>query len=316
MRKVIGVGKDSLALILPKEWAVDQKIRRGSKVILFAQKNGQLLVQNFSSARTKVVIDAGEYQGPLLDAAILSSYILNTDEIVIQFPLPADASANMNYLADLSQAFIGMNLTASGPSQVTFRNLADMTKLQITDIFDQLLEILWFLLDQIERRDFGGNTGHQVCQMEIKYRLGVRLLIFVLRNLYLQFETGMSNIIQVLGYRIALQALRVLILQVSHLIPFLKGVDIPDLQVYFTPLRTLTQQAVRTLYASDVAAIKQINASRLELEALASKMEDATGILKAFFATFFDLLGTFREVAMTRCVEHLEITSNEEPIPS
>lgn len=310
-RKVIGVGKDSLALILPREWIFDQKIRKGSKVLLFPQNKGQLIIQKHSTLHTKVTLDRGVCEGELLDSAILSSYLLNIDEIIINYPDPAENCSNINHLTDLSQKFVGMSLASPGPTQIMIRNLSDVTKLRITDIFNQMLEILLVLLEDIERRDFARNYTYQILQMENNYRMGVRLLIFIIRNQYLKFETGMSNIIQVLGYRIALQTLRMIILQVINIIPFLKGVDLPNLQVCFKCLRDLTQNAVRNLYVSDFSSIKIINKSKHDLEEQVSKIEDSTGILTNFLGSYFDLLTTLKEVAITRCVENIEVTNEE-----
>ncbi len=95
--------------------------------------------------------------------------------------------------------------------------------------------------------------------MKNKNRLRINSYIFVLHYNRPQFETGRCYNIQVLEYRKILQALRVLILQVSFLFRLSKGDVISDLQEIFTPLHTLTKQAVRIYHASGVAVIKRIN---------------------------------------------------------
>lgn len=313
-RKAIGVGKDSLALILPRTWILDQKIQKGSKFLLFPQKKNLFVMQKLPMPRTKVTLDLGTREGELLDAAILGSYLLNIDEITIHFPDPGDTHANMNHFADLSQKFIGMSLASSGPTLVTIRNLSDVTKLRITGIFHQMVEILLIFFEQIEHRDFTGNNTHQLLQMENQYRMGVRLLTFIIRNQYLKFETGGSSHIQVLGYSIALQALRLIIFQVHNLVPFLKGLDLPGLHLCFKSLRDITQKAVSSLDASDLSSIRLFNESKRDLEEQASKIEDSTGILTNFFATYFILLTTFMEVAMTRYIENLVVSNEEKDI--
>ncbi len=95
--------------------------------------------------------------------------------------------------------------------------------------------------------------------METKNRLRIHSYIFVLHYHRPQFETGRCYNIQVLEYRKTLQALRVLILQVSFFFRLSKEDVISDLQEIFTPLHTLTKQAVRIYRALGVAVIKRIN---------------------------------------------------------
>ncbi len=198
-------------------------------------------MQKLTMPRTKVTLDLGTREGELLDAAILGTYLLNIDEITIHFPDPGDGCANMNHFAEVSQKFIGMSLASSGPTQVTIRNLSNVTKLRIIDIFHQMVEIFLIFFEQIEHRDFAGNNTHQLLQMENRYRMGVHLLIFIIRNQYLKFETGGPSNIQVLEYSIALQALRLIILQVHNLVPFVKGLDLLGLHLCFKSLRDITQ---------------------------------------------------------------------------
>ena len=315
-RKVISLGKASFAIILPKDWVKEQKIEKGSEVLLFPQKNGQIIVQKSRMPRTKVVLDAADFSDELLDAAIQSSYILNIDETIVRFPPPENLDDKMNHLAELSKKFAGMNLAISGTNEVTISNLVNMMKLRVNEIFDQLLAILWLLLEQIEREDYDRDNSSQMAQMEGKYRLGVRLLIFALRNQHLEFEAGMSDIIQVLGSRIALRALRSLILQVNNIIPYLKTAEIPNLPVVLKYFKKLTQQAVKCLYETEIYSIKQINDYWNELEPLTDKIEDQTGIIRNFFMTYYDIIGTFKEVSVTRHIEGLESLIEEEPAAS
>ncbi len=305
-RKVISLGKASYAIILPKDWVVAQHIEKGSDVLLFPQQNGQIIIQKSHVPKTKVVLDANKFDEELLDAAIQSSYILNIDETIVKFADTDNLNDKMNHLADVSKKFAGMNLAISGSHEVIISNLVNMLKLKVNDIFDQLLSILWLLLDQIEQKDFTRDNSSQMAQMEGKYRLGVRLLIFALRNQHLEFEAGMSDIIQVLGSRVALRAMRSLIVQLNNIIPYLKTVEIPNLPVILKYYRKLSQQAVKCLHETEIYSITQITEFWNDLKTQVEKIDDPAGTVRNFFNNYFEIIRTFKEVAVTRHVERLE----------
>ncbi len=305
-RKVISLGKASYAIILPKDWVVAQHIEKGSDVLLFPQQNGQIIIQKSYVPKTKVQLDASQFDEELLDASIQSSYILNVDETVVKFLDSDNLNDKMNHLADVSKKFAGMNLAISGPHEVIITNLVNMLKLKVNDIFDQLLSILWLLVEQIEQNDFSRDNSSQMAQMEGKYRLGVRLLIFALRNQHLEFEAGMSDIIQVLGSRVALRAMRSLIVQLNNIIPYLKTVEVPNLPVILKYYRKLSEQAVKCLHETEMYSITQITEFWNELKTQVNKIHDPAGTVRNFFENYFEIILSFKEVAVTRHVERLE----------
>ncbi len=318
-RKVISLGKASYAIILPKEWVVAQHIEKGSDVLLFPQRNGQIIIQKTQAPKTKVVLDASKFDEELLDAAIQSTYILNIDKTVIKFAEKDNLDDKMNHLADVSKKFAGMNL-ANLPldtkedsrsketirKEVVISNIVDMLKLKVNDIFDELLSILSLLIEQIERQDFTRDNSSQMAQMEGKYRLGVRLLIFALRNQHLEFEAGMSDIIQVLGSRVALRAMRSMIVQLNNIIPYLKTAEVPNLPVCMKYYRKLSQQAVKCLHETEIFSITQITEFWNELKAQVNKINDPAGTVRNYFENYFEIIRSFKEVAVTRHVERLE----------
>ncbi len=304
-RKVISLGKASYAIILPKDWVVAQHIEKGSDVLLFPQRNGQIIIQKSHVPKTKVVLDASKFDEEILDASIQSSYILNVDETIVKFAETDNINDKINHLADISKKFAGMNLSIES-HQVVITNLVNMLKLKVNDIFDQLLAILYLLIDQIEQKDFTRDNSSQMAQMEGKYRLGVRLLIFALRNQHLEFEAGMSDIIQVLGSRVALRAMRSLIVQLNNIIPYLKTIEIPNLPVIVKYYRKLSEQAVKCLHETEIYSITQITEFWNELKTQVNKIEDPAGTVRNFFENYFEIIRSFKEVAVTRHVERLE----------
>ncbi len=311
-RKVISLGKASYAIILPKDWVVAQDIKKGSDVLLFPQQNGQIIIQKSQMPKTKVTLDASKFNDEeILDAAIQSSYILNVDETVVKFADTDNLNDKMNHLADVSKKFAGMNLAISGSHEVIISNLVNMLKLKVNDIFDQLLSILWLLLDQVEQNDYNRDNSSQIAQMEGKYRLGVRLLIFALRNQHLEFEAGMSDIIQVLGSRVALRAMRSMIIQLNNIIPYLKTVEIPNLPVIIKHYRNLSQQAVKCLHETEIYSITQITEFWNDLKKEVDRIDDPAGTVRNFFENYFEIIRSFKEVAVTRHVERLEKVLDE-----
>src|SRR4030042_593804 len=104
-RTVISLGKASFAIILPKDWVVGQHIEKGSDVLLFPQRNGQIIIQKRAIPKTKVVLDATKLEEEMLDPAIQSSYILNVDETIVKFPDSDNLNDMMNNLAAVSKKF-------------------------------------------------------------------------------------------------------------------------------------------------------------------------------------------------------------------
>lgn len=313
-RKVISLGKASYAIILPKEWVKSNQIEKGGEVLVFPQKNGQIIIQKPSSTRKRITLNAENFNEDSLDAAIQSTYQLNIDETVVNFPETGEFTEEINHITDLSKKLAGLNLSISGSNQVTISNLFNMMKIRISEVFDQLLAILALLIEQIARQEYDWDNTNQLAQMEGKYRLGVRLLIFALKNQHLQFEAGMNNIIQVLGSRVVLFALRSFILQIINLIPMLKSSDVPNLSEILIQAGDLTQKVVRSLSKPNIETIKEIQDAWTVLEGDVTKMEEINGFVREFFTSFRETLMTLKEVVVTRFIEGIEIIDEENEI--
>ncbi len=310
-RKVIALGKASFAIILPKEWVVHQHINKGSEVVLFPQQNGQIIIQKSRTTKTRMVLDSGSLGEDLFDAAIQSTFFLNVDETVAKYSKEDALIDKINHLWEVSKNFNGMDLAVSGPHEVTMTCLVDTLHLNIIEIFDQMLSSCGLLLAQIGQNEFDRDNRNAIAQMEEKYHLGVRLLIFALRNQNIGLQVGMRDIIQVLGYRVALLAMRSIILQLNDIIPYLKSAGIPDLSLFMDLCTKLTQQAVQCLRETDVSSIQQLTGLWSELKVQVSKIGDAAGTARNFFNNYLEMIHAFEEVATTRYVESLEVPCEE-----
>jgi hypothetical protein len=310
-RKVIALGSASFAVILPKEWVVDQHIEKGSDVLLFLQQNGQIIIQRSRQTKTRVVLDAGTLGDKFLDIAIQGSFILDVDETVAKFSEEDLLIDKINYLWDISKKFNGIDLAVSGPHAVTMNNLVNMGHLNINEILDQLLSICWLLLAQFEQKVIDKDNRCAIAQMEEKYYLGVRLLTFALHNQHLGSQTGMRDIIQVLGHRVVLLAMRSIIVQLHDVIPFLKSAEIPDLAIMLELFFKITKHAVQCLRETDIYLIEQFTEYWKALKVHVDKIEPAAGTIQNFFNNFLDLISSFKDIAITRYVDDLKIPCEE-----
>ncbi len=310
-RKVIALGKASFAVILPKEWVVSQHITTGSAVVIFPQQNGQITLQTPRTTRTRVTLDAAKYGDDFLDATIQSSFNLNVDETVVKFSDEDALVDKMNHLWEVSKNYNGMNLAVSGPHEVTITCLVNTVNLNINELFDQLLSTCGLLLAQIGQNEFDRDNRNAITQMEEKHHLGMRLLIFALRNQHLGLQAGMRDIIQVLGYRVALLAMRSIIVQLNGIFPYLKSAEIPDLTLLLELCSKITRQAVQCLSETDISSIIQLTGLWNEFKAQVDKFGDTVGIARNFFNNYLEMIQTFKEVAVTRYVENLEVPCEE-----
>ncbi len=310
-RKVIALGKASFAIILPKEWVVHQHINKGSEVLLFPQQNGQIIVQNSRTTTTRMVLDSGSLGEDLFDAAIQSAFILNVDETVAKFSDEDVLIDKMNHLWEVSKNFNGMDLAVSGPHEVTMTCLVDVLHLNLTEIFDQMLSSYGLLLAQLGQKEFDRDNRNVITQMEEKYHLGVRLLIFALRNQHLGLQSGLRDIIQVLGYRVALLAMRSIIVQLHDIFPYLKSAEIPELTLLLELCTKMTRQAVQCLRETDVSSIQQLTGLWNELKVQVGKIGNAAGTARNFFNNYLEMIHAVQEVAITRYVESLEVPCEE-----
>ncbi len=310
-RKVIALGSASFAIILPKEWVVHQHITKGSEVLLCPQQNGQIIIRKSRTTKTRMVLDASTLDEDLFDATIQSTFILNVDETVAKFSDEDVLVDKMNRLWEVSKNFNGMNLAVSGPHEVTMTCLVDTLHLNIHEIFDQMLSSCRLLLTQIGQKEFDRDNRNAIAQVEEKYHLGVRLLIFALRNQHLGSQAGLRDIIQALGYRVALLAMRSIILQLHNIFPYLKSADIPDLALYLDLCAKMTQQAVQCLRETNISSIQHLTGFWNELKIQVEKIGDAAGTARNFFNNYLEMIHAFQEVAITRYVESLEVPCEE-----
>ncbi|MHA1731462.1 MAG: AbrB/MazE/SpoVT family DNA-binding domain-containing protein [Promethearchaeota archaeon] len=308
-RKVISLGKASYAIILPKDWIVENDVKKSDELFVYAQKDGRITIQKHLNPRTSVTIDDADILSEeVLRFAVQSSYILNVDDVVLRASSQESFSPLLDRITRMARKFQGLS-TSFSEREVVLNCLLEMKTINIPKIFEEIYQIFKLILSHI-KAGHHVDLSNQIDDMERKYILGVRYLIYSLQH---QHEIGgagsggLDHLIQTLGYRLCLKVVRNLTLSTHILHNLLKGEKIPEFQDTLGPVLEITRESIDLTLNPDIEKLKVVEAEFNDLEPNLDAIEVAhteyhEAVLN-FIEVFRDSVRTLLHTAMSRYIE-------------
>lgn len=308
-RKVISLGKASYAIILPKDWIRANNVKKQDELFVFAHhRDGRIIVQKELQSHSSVRIPQVDAISPeILRFAIQASYILNIDDVTLCIKNQENFSEILNCVTEISRNFQGINSSYSEDG-IHLKCLIDMKTINIPKIFEEIFFIFKLMMYQIQTGVVADNKN-QIDDMERKYILGVRYLIYTLQTHYRseEGEGGLDHVIQTLGYRLCLKVIRNLAIQTNILEESLDGTKIPALSKIVDDICALTEEAIQLILNPDFEKLKRVEETYQPLKAKLSDIEigeeEYHEALLNFVTFFTDSINTFLHTAMARFLE-------------
>tara|TARA_Y100000310_G_scaffold339260_1_gene431403 strand:+ start:166 stop:1215 length:1050 start_codon:yes stop_codon:yes gene_type:complete len=133
-RKVIGFGKNSLAITLPKSWSTKQKIQKGDTVDVDQNDNTLIIAPMHTQAPKEVktiTIDAEKKSHEMIKALIFTAYLQNYSVIrIVSKSIISDARSIITELLSLS----GIEILEQTAYKIIAKDLMDINEVSIKTI--------------------------------------------------------------------------------------------------------------------------------------------------------------------------------------
>lgn len=138
-RKVQLLGKSTLAVSLPAEWAQQQDLRKGDELILQNHTKGSLRVATEDRQRkeTEAVIHVDDLSSEAVEQAIIAQYVLGRRVIRIDAE-ETIAAAHVDAVYSAESQLMGLGIVEETPDRIAIRCSVDPEDFTLDDLLDRL----------------------------------------------------------------------------------------------------------------------------------------------------------------------------------
>ncbi len=155
-RKVIGFGKNSLIVSLPKEWILENKIKKGDELSVEYNGSNLSLSSDFESSKTnkkEIEIDCAEKDLTLVKRLIHSAYINNYNTIIAR-------EFSQNYASQLRKAIKNLFAIeiAEEPNKIVIKDILNINDISLPEIIRRIDNITRNMFED-SIRSFKENVG-------------------------------------------------------------------------------------------------------------------------------------------------------------
>jgi phosphate uptake regulator len=281
-RKVIGFGKNSLAITLPKSWSSKQKIQKGDTVDVDQNDNTLIIAPLHTSAPKEVksiTIDADKKTHEMTKALIFTAYLQNYSAIrIVSKSIITDARAIINELLSLS----GMEILEQTAYKIIAKDLMDINEVSIKTIVRRVDIITRSMIEDTltclalegknkepEQRELVTNIDNRDEDVNRLHFLAYRVVRGAMENPAYQSKIGMTPV--------ELQDHRSLTIRIERIADQAKSIakDILNIMLVGKPKRILCElfQVIQQRYLDAMKAYYATNkAIALDIEVSTRKL--------------------------------------------
>jgi phosphate uptake regulator len=203
IRKIQQVGRSTLAVAIPKKWAVDAKLNPGTQVIVDNEGNGIFRIRTKASDKkvfSRCIINSDKCNSPfMLQRTIASIYLTGKETIEVQSKTELKSS-HLTQIRDAVESLTGLGIIEQKSNQVIIQDFLDPGKFPFSNLIKHIFQIIAFMQDTLLKNiDEGGKElASEILNLEDEldrlYRLTIRQLLLVLRNSSLCEKIGISSL--------------------------------------------------------------------------------------------------------------------------
>ncbi|MDY6775252.1 MAG: phosphate uptake regulator PhoU [Halobacteria archaeon] len=216
-RKIQQVGKSTLTVSLPSDWAERYGVEKGDHVYLFSGNDSSLTIYpsvSGSVSVTKVTLDAEGRPPIVVERSIVGSYVLGRKEIVIESESEeglTDAQTDAIYRAE--EQLMGAGVIEERPSKAVLRFSVNPSEFSVNDLLGRLnstaetmrAEAVETVRDPTE--DLPRRGADREKHANKVFVLILRLLLTAQQNPVLVDKIGLTNPLHIVGARAAAKSL-------------------------------------------------------------------------------------------------------------
>jgi phosphate uptake regulator len=138
MRKLIGFGKNSFVVSLPKVWVEKNKLSKGDLISLEEDKEGLVLRTNQGSAKDepkRIVINADKKNLSQLKTEIVSAYLNNYNVIEV---ISDELKTNAPLVRDMLRGLTGLEIINQSSKRIVAKDLINISEISITTLIRRM----------------------------------------------------------------------------------------------------------------------------------------------------------------------------------
>lgn len=266
-RKLIGFGKNSFVISIPKSWITANNLKKGDTVFVDTLQDSINI--SFKSDEKKEVrtafVDAKKNKSiKQIKTEIVSAYLNNYNVIEIKGDLKTSAKIIKEVIKDLA----GMEIMELSSDRIIARDLLDEKNVSILNLIRRLdMSIRSMLDDAIASIDKDVNYYEDIFQRDQDINRMVFLAYRVMRNCLIDYkmsiELGLSNL-DVLKYWLIIMRLEKIGDQCKRIARSLRYIDLnkketEELKTIYTSIKSEYLQGMKSLYVNDIEAAYKVS---------------------------------------------------------
>ena len=215
-RRVLKAGHSSIAVTLPKPWAMAMNLRPGDLVVFDQNEDGALYLKPAPAPGSPTVgapylVQAHDFSSPgVLERLVVGAYRVGHDSIEIRTEVPLGPE-RMEEIQQSARRLLGVSVVAQEPTRVLLQNFIDPSKYELPQLVQRMKMILVALLDETEERLRRRARARRLANLgeeaDKVLALLVRQLFLASRDWSLARRIGSPDPRQLLEWRVVVHAL-------------------------------------------------------------------------------------------------------------
>ena len=138
LRKLIGFGKNSYIVSIPKDWINKNKLKKGDLVSIEESEHGLLLAANAENKKKEpktIVIEAENKNLDLIRAEIVSAYLNNYDIIEL---ISRDLKTNAEEIKNILRNLTSLEIIEQTATRMVAKDLVDINEVSIPTVIRRM----------------------------------------------------------------------------------------------------------------------------------------------------------------------------------
>lgn len=294
IRRVLKLGRSTLAVTLPKDWVDTLRLTQGDYLIVDETDGGALKLvprkEEVEAEPSVCVINAGLCEAPnMLSRMVIGAYLGGHKIIWIQSRTRFKPEHVLE-LEKITVSLVGLHVSEQTDNLVVLQSLADPSKPTMDSSIRRLHLVSSFMREAVVKALIGGRAGDLLKVGEMGkegdrvYWLAVRQLLTAIKDRKLAEALGIRSQSWLLGDRVVLSNLKAIINSTEAMAKEtakllercfrLEGDVISEISKFETAVADVSEGAVRALITRDVGLANQVIESIKGLEQEADRITD------------------------------------------
>ena len=206
-RKLIGFGKGSFIVSIPKKWVFENNLKKGDTVSIDENSNELVISTKFNDEKKEqktITIDAKNKDSDILKSEIISSYLNTYDTIEIL----KDSNTNGQSIKEILRNLTGMEIIEQTSTRIVAKDLINVREVSVQNIVKRMDMTIRGMIDDsikcIDEPDNYWSINERDSDVNRLYYLACRSVKAAMKNPHIMKAYNMDawslyNILYVVG---------------------------------------------------------------------------------------------------------------------